>query len=243
MKQRSFLICGCSHGHLINDEAAAHLLRFKKKFKPDVTVHLGDFIDASAFMGSGKGTDTDADNIWRDLRRGLDFLERLEPQIVFCGNHEFRLWKLLEHKNAIIQDCAATNIDRIRQLCKKLKAELVEYGEMYNPKSFRQLGPLALCHGWSFGMNAEREHAQMTGKPTIMAHVHRQQRQPAYAFNGPEGVSVGLIGDISRLKYAAHRKATSGWTNGFVKGWVTANEYELTLEKSFPWVQPKIPKI
>lgn len=234
----------CSHGHLINEEASAKALKFKKKYKPDITLHLGDFIDASAFMGKGTGTDTESDDIWRDLRAGLEFVERLEPDVLFCGNHEARLWNLLESKNELKRDCARNNIDRIQQFAKKTGAKLVEYGSMSDPESYRRLGPLAVGHGWSFGMNAERDHAAITGRPTLIGHVHRLQRQPAYFFGGPEGVSVGCLCDINKMKYASTRRATAGWVNGWVYGTVSDDNYELHIKRATRWTKQKeIPTI
>lgn len=242
-RSKKFMVVSCSHGHLIDEEASAKALRFKKKFKPDLSIHLGDFIDASAFMGRGSGTDTPADDIWRDLRRGLEFVERYEPTTLFCGNHEARLWGLLDCNNELKRDCAKNNIEKIQQFSKKMGAELVEYGSMSDPESYRLMGALALGHGWSFGMNAEREHAAITGRPTIIGHVHRMQSQPAYAFGGPEGISVGCLCDISKMKYASMRKATSGWVNGWVYGEVSEDSYELQMKRASKWTVKNIPKV
>ena len=238
-----FLICSCSHGHLANKDACNDLLKFKADYKPDVTVHAGDFIDAGAFMGNGKGSETPADNIWNDISDGLEFVRRLEPNVLFCGNHEDRLWKIKESTNEVKAWAASTVIDKLESFARQIGAELVEYGSMSDPSSYRRLGPLAVGHGWSFGKNAEQEHAQMTGQPTAIGHVHRMQSMPAYGFSAPPGYSVGCLCDIPKMTYAKNRKATAGWTNGFAYGEFSETEYTLILKRIGQWKPAQIKSV
>ena len=43
---------------------------------------------------------------WLMISAGVEFLEMLEPQIVFAGNHEDRIPKLQGHSNSIISYAA-----------------------------------------------------------------------------------------------------------------------------------------
>jgi len=73
-KPKKFMAVSCSHGHLINKDAAERVLKFRDEYKPDHVMHLGDFIDADCFragaMRNGEGSD-----IVADLLYGLEFVE------------------------------------------------------------------------------------------------------------------------------------------------------------------------
>ena len=47
-KWKKFMAVSCSHGHLADAKATKAALEFKKRFKPDTTLHLGDAIDLAA---------------------------------------------------------------------------------------------------------------------------------------------------------------------------------------------------
>ena len=61
----------CSHGHLADAKATKAALEFKKRFKPDTTLHLGDAIDLAALrtgaVWAGPG---------RTIRESLRFSSR-----------------------------------------------------------------------------------------------------------------------------------------------------------------------
>ena len=52
-KFKKFLAVTCSHGHLADAKATRAVLEFKKRWKPDLTLHLGDAIDLAA-LGQGQ---------------------------------------------------------------------------------------------------------------------------------------------------------------------------------------------
>ena len=73
-KWKKFLAVSCSHGHLADAKATKAALEFKKRFKPDTTLHLGDAIDLAALragaMRNPDATDR-ASSISEDFRAGL----------------------------------------------------------------------------------------------------------------------------------------------------------------------------
>jgi len=101
-KWKRFFAVGCSHGHLADPHALETVLAFKKRWKPDCTIHLGDFLDLSPMMLNGRKAETDGSRLADDFVAGVTFLEQLEPQLIFAGNHEDRIPKLQEHSNSII---------------------------------------------------------------------------------------------------------------------------------------------
>ena len=99
----------CSHGDHIDPEARDAVLTFKDRFKPDNTIHLGDFVDMAAARG-GAMSDANASDraasVAEDLAAGVDFLQELRPQHILYGNHEDRLFKLANCPNALAAHAA-----------------------------------------------------------------------------------------------------------------------------------------
>ena len=76
-KWKKFLAVSCSHGHLADAKATKAALEFKKRWKPDTTLHLGDAIDLAALRsGAMKNPDSSdrASSIAEDFRAGTNFL-------------------------------------------------------------------------------------------------------------------------------------------------------------------------
>jgi predicted phosphodiesterase len=61
-KWKKWLAVGCSHGAEIDPEARKAVLIFKERWKPDKTLHLGDFIDLSAFRAGAVRDSNDSDH-------------------------------------------------------------------------------------------------------------------------------------------------------------------------------------
>ena len=213
-KLKRFLAVGCSHGDLADQDALDAVLRFKKDFKPDFTVHLGDFLDTAALRSGAKGTGDEGRDLDADLCQGLLFLADLRPNLVLCGNHEARVWRLTDHPNAIVAKCAGDLQRSIRSTCKRLGAELVEYRGIWEK---RKIANYSLMHGYLYTENAARDHAEAHGN-VIFAHTHRAGMAIGRRDDDAMGLCVGTLADIPNMDYANTRRATLGWSQGFVWG-------------------------
>ena len=211
---KKFLAVGCSHGDLIDPNASAAVLAFKDKYKPHTTVHLGDFLDTAAFRGGAKGTEDESREIAPDFNAGLTFIKKLRPQIILNGNHEARLWRLANHHNAIVSECAQGLIERIRTAAAICKAE---YVEDWSIRAYRTLGNYKVMHGYMYGENACRDHAEAHGN-VIFAHTHRAGMAKGRRDDNPTGYCVGTLSNIPNMDYAAARRSTLSWAGGFVWG-------------------------
>lgn len=205
---------GCSHGHLADKAAIETVLEFKKRWKPHTSIHLGDFCDLSALMGMGKAADEVADSLTVDFQKGMEFLKRLEPATVFLGNHEDRVWKLLEHRNELISYAAHKIASDLEKAVGKLGAELVPYDI---DTGWRKYGDCSFGHGYMCNEAAIRDHAEFIGKCCI-AHLHRPGISRARRHGGATGICVGTLANIPSMAYAKLRKARSMWNHGFVYG-------------------------
>lgn len=210
---KRFMAVGCSHGSLANPKAIEAVLEFKRRYRPQVVVHLGDAIDVAAFRSGAKGSNDEAIRHEPDLEAGLDFLTKLRPDVYLLGNHEARLWSLRNHYNAIVSGLAQSIVNDIEKTCKKLKCKVLpwEYNQSY------KLGDYSLMHGWFFNEMAARDHAETFGN-VIFAHTHRASVAKGRRTDSPTGINAGCLIDIPKADYAKARRATQAWANGFVWG-------------------------
>lgn len=190
------------------------MLQFRDKWKPQSVVHLGDFLDTAAFRAGAKGTSDESRAINPDFNAGLDFIKKLRPTVVLNGNHEARLWRLAEHHNAIVKECAGGLIERIRTRMALSKAH---YVEDWSIRSFVTLGNYKLMHGYMYGENACRDHAEAHGN-IIFAHTHRAGMAKGRRDDSPTGYCVGTLSNIPNMDYASARRSTLSWAGGFVWG-------------------------
>ena len=211
---KKFMAVGCSHGHYADPKAVDAVLEFRRRWKPDTVVHLGDFIDLSAFMSSSGGK---GDEIEPDVFGGLDFLAKLRPNVVMAGNHEARLWREAASSDERVSHCALILINRIEEHCRKQKATFVPYTGIW--QSF-QLANYKFTHGTVYGENAPRDMAEMYGN-VIFAHTHKVGRMTGRRDDSPTGISVGTLTRRGAMDYANTRRATFAWSQGLVFGYYT----------------------
>lgn len=237
-KWKRVMAVGCSHGFLIDPVAEDAILRFKKSWAPDMMVHLGDFTDTTAFRAGAAGTNDETQEIRPDIDGGLDFLEKLRCNLIFCGNHEDRVWRLSNHYNAITSMASKAIKDDIEATAKMLKADLVPWHIM---TGWRPIGNYLFGHGYMYNENCPRDHAEAFGN-CVIAHWHRTGQAKGRRSDNPTGYCVGTLTRIANMDYAKSRRSTLAWDQGFVWGEYTDNQAVLWLHEqprtAGEWVLP-----
>ena len=237
-KWKKWMAVGCSHGAEIDPEARAAVLKFKAAWKPQTTIHLGDFIDLSAFRAGAIRDSNDADHaadVAGDLMAGIEFLHELEPNQILCGNHEARLWKFSKSPNALLAYAANLTIQKITESATKLRAPLTPYGI----RNFVELGGTKFVHGSMFNVSAIRDHAETYGN-VVMAHLHRVGWERARNIDGASGYCVGMLANFE-MPYASERRATLAWSQGMAWGYYCDTSLTVNLcerKKGQPWLLP-----
>jgi hypothetical protein len=237
-KWKKLLAVGCSHGNMIDPEARKAVLDFRDKWKPDSIIHLGDFVDTACFRQGAKGTSDESEPIAPDFEEGLRFLKDLRPSLIFNGNHEARLWRFANHHNAIIQELSKDLIDRIRTRAALCKAEFVEG---WSIRDYRTIGNFKFMHGYMYGENACRDHAEAHGN-IVFAHTHRAGMAKGRRDDSSTGYCVGTLSSIPAMEYAGARRSTLSWAGGFVWGYYTDTRCVLWLheqpQSQKEWILP-----
>ena len=211
---KRLLAVACSHGGLADPTAIAAVVKFKRQFRPHKTIHLGDFTDTTAFRSGAKGSSDETEPVRPDIDAGLEFIEQLGADLVFCGNHEARIWRLAHHYNAIVSELSKHVIERIQSRCKRQRAELVEYDGVWQQ---RTIGNFKFMHGVFYSENAARDHAEAYGN-CVHGHTHRSGIAKGRRDDNPTGFNVGTLTKIPNMDYANTRRATLAWSQGFVFG-------------------------
>lgn len=240
---KRFLALGCSHGHLQDDAAVKAVLKFRKAFKPHRVIHLGDFIDTAAFRSGAMGTPDEAVDLKGDLGHGLNFLRALEPTDVLIGNHEDRLWAAAKHYNAVKAYAAQAIIDDIHRLMKARKVNFIDHYDIN--RSWIELGDAKFIHGYMYGENAIRDHAEHFGK-CVIAHLHQVGSAAGRRSDHAKAYCVGTLANIPAMAYAKTRRATARWSHGFAWGeYKEGGECRINLSQCEPgqaanWYLPKL---
>lgn len=225
---KRFMAVGCSHGHLADPKALQTVLEFQRRFKPHRRIHLGDFTDQAAFRSGAQGTKDETVSIADDLTHGLNFLKAFRPTDILNGNHEIRLWKLADHHNQIISQAASSVITEIREAAGKLKARYVEDYDI--TRSWITLGDTKFLHGFMYGENAIRDHAEHFGK-CVHAHLHQVGDVAGRRSDKARAYCVGTLTNVALMGYALTRRSTARWSHGFAYGEYSETECHVWLSQ------------
>lgn len=227
-KRKKWMGVGCNHSKMACPEAIQAALDFKRNFEPDTTFHLGDFMDTAAWRAGASGTEDEAADISSDIEFGLRFLEALEPNVVFLGNHDYRPWTSLGVPSAITRLAAESFTDKVSTFIRKnLKADLIDTYDI--TRSWRVLGDCLIGHGFMYNENAIRDHAEYHGKNCIIAHLHRQGMEQARSAMGATGYCIGYLGDPEKFGYANRNRAKAKWNRGWAYGEYCDDETTVNL--------------
>ena len=236
---KKLLALGCSHGVYADPTAVASVLKFRDSFKPEITIHLGDAIDCTAFMSSTV-RDGSGDPIEPDVEGGLRFLRQLRPTHFLFGNHEDRLNRLINSNHEVVAYAAAQVLASIGDECDAMKCKRIPYAG--NDQSL-VIGNVRFMHGTVYSENATRDHAESFAPwrgAVVHAHTHRAAMATGRRADSPLGFGVGTLTARGALEYAKTRRATLSWTQAFVWGYVsdTSSQLFLCQKQSEEWRLP-----
>jgi predicted phosphodiesterase len=227
-KWKRVLGVGCSHGHLINENSAAAVIKFKESWKPDRVVHLGDHIDTAALRTGAKGSKDESEPIRPDLRKGITFLEELGVTHLCHGNHDIRPYKLMDSTNAIIAEAAQSVCEYLNSQYRRLKIEVLTH---WGIKHYFEFGGVRYMHGTIYNEMSPRDMAESYGN-VVFAHTHRAGMMKGRRPDNPTGYCVGTLANIDAMEYAQARRATLAWSAGFVFGEYCETESQLWLHEN-----------
>lgn len=221
---------GCSHGNRANKAALAAVLKFKARYRPDITIHLGDAYDLASLRTGAIGNDNDPDAVddyLADIEAGRDFLTKLEPSVFMVGNHDERALKFTHHHKAVIRGFAVELWKKMLEPLHKVRCKIVEQYTVL-PSGWYSLGGYQWGHGILYAENFLRDTAETWGN-TVVAHAHRAGMVKGRRSDNPTCYSPGTLADVPAMAYACRRRATLAWSHGIVWGEVCDDSAQLTV--------------
>lgn len=209
---KRFLIVSDNHGDLQDAEAVAAFFEFAKAWKPEIRVHLGDCFDFAALRKKASD-DERRGPLAEDVMMGCEFLRRLKPTHFLRGNHDERLWDLLDIDDAKLTEYARMLADQIGDAIGD--SIMLPYCKR---RGVLRLGHLKCIHGFHSGVTAARQSALVYGS-VVMGHVHAIDH---YSIPGLERRAGRVIGCMCQLDHTYNRamaqtlRHAHGWAYGLL---------------------------
>lgn len=211
-KPRKFIAVSDNHGHHYEPRACAAMFDFLKSWKPDLRIHLGDCFDMTA-LRRGASDDDKRTPLSDDVAAGCDFLRKFSPTHFLRGNHDERLWDLLDVDDAKLSEYALKLVDEIRDAIGD--AKMLPY---HKRNGVLKIGKLSFIHGYHSGLNAARMAAQVFGS-VLMGHVHTIDQFSVPGLEPRIGRAIGCMCQVDAT-YNRAQANTLRQTNGFSYGFI-----------------------
>ncbi len=223
-----------NHGNKAVESVVKVALDFcLKVFKPTIRIHGGDCFNFAA-LRKGANDEEKREKLSEDFDAGISFLEKFKPTHFLRGNHDERLYDMLQSDDGKLSDYAGsltTQIDETLKGCKVFP---------YDKRSgVMQLGNHKVLHGYNTGLYAARHMAAAYGH-SMMGHVHSDDVQSIPRWEGAVGHTSGCLCAIDQdynRSHIATLRQSHGWLYGFLypSGAVQVNHARMIDGK---WILP-----
>jgi hypothetical protein len=194
-------------------------------FDPHERVCLGDLHDYAALRSGASGTADEFSDLELDFDAGIQWLRRYRPTKRVHGNHDHRIYKLLNDPRAKLALLAKAVTLSIQEVDDENETDVKPY---HMRRGWFQFGDLLAGHGWMFNEHAVRDHAETFGK-CVIAHLHVPSMVYGRTAKPTPAWCVGTMADPDRLDYAQTRRNTLRWAHGVVLVEYTDTHAEVQL--------------
>lgn len=219
------------HGDGTCPETANALESFIGDFKPHHLICGGDLFDFRNFR-KGACPAEKADSVMEDVKAGMRWLERFQPDHWTLGNHDDRVWdEARSAQEGAIQDLCRMLAGQIEDKAKRVKCQMYPYD--VRPESALVMHGAMFIHGFMHNMHcakatAERMLTVTSGANTVFAgHSHRPDT--ATLMNGGKGV-IAPCACLLFPGYSDRTPASRQWANGWVAGHLNTRTNEVSYQ-------------
>jgi len=212
---RKIVVCTDTHGDQQDPKAVRLFHEFCRDYKPDLRLHLGDYVNAEAFR-TGAGEHERRVGLKADLDAAFEFLDTFKPTHLLDGNHDDRLPLYVRHSPGPLADYVRGTLDQLAVLTGRMKTVRLPYDKR---RGVIQIGNLKALHGFFCGVNAPQMHARAFGS-CIFGHTHRFSAVSVPgAHSGGRAVARG-VGCLCHLdlEYNARQVDTLAQAQGWAYG-------------------------
>lgn len=206
------------HGDRQDGGAVAGFKKFVTEFKPKWRIFMGDIWDFRAIR-EGASKEEKRHSLRKDFDAGMDFLKWYRPNVITLGNHDARVFDLVEKEGVIksgpLSDLATIFIEEFEEWVEKAGVPVVlPYDKR---KGVWKHNGLKFTHGFSAGKNAAGEMAAVYGN-VLFGHGHAIDVASEPSHDGPR--VARMIGCLCRLDMSYNRahmgtlRQQHGWAYG-----------------------------
>jgi len=125
---KRFVVCGDSHGDMIDPVMEAALFSWLADFKPEIVMHAGDLFDFGAIR-MGAGLKEQGESMKADYDAGMSFAKRLfafgKERHFLRGNHDERMWDIVANGDGPLRDYAEEQVAAITNHLRALKVKML----------------------------------------------------------------------------------------------------------------------
>lgn len=202
----------------MNDFACNSLHAFIAEFKPDKRVIAGDLWDFAAIR---KGADEEEkrQSMAYDFECGKSFANRFfeggAENYLMLGNHDVRIWDMLDSGDGVKRDLAEKMVADVKALAQKNNAPIIPYDSREGVLS---IGNLNVVHGYHTGASACAAHSRIYGN-VVFGHIHSIESFQTPGLKQQEARSIGCLCNLNP-HYANRKTGKLRWANGWAYGWV-----------------------
>lgn len=214
-KWRRWMATGCLHSVYACREYQRNVRAFKRDFKPDRHIELGDVLDTACLRGGARGTKDEAEPLEPDVRAALNWIREMEPSDWMLGNHDTRVVELIDHPSAIVAELSRRLWADMQAAAGSVRCKIHHYDI---ETGWLRVGDMFMGHGFMYNVNALRDHVEMVGGKVVMAHLHHAHMFRGRSLRSPWGMCVGLGGDPQKMHYSRRRRNTLTWSHGLGYG-------------------------
>lgn len=214
---RRFVVAGDTHGSEIDPVVEAAFFKWMADWQPEIRICSGDLFDFAA-LRNGASQEEKAVSMADDYKAGVSFAKRFfaggEVKVLLRGNHDERLWDLLNRSEGVLRDFAEQKTGEIESLLRSWGVKMLPYDAR---KGVFKIGKLQVIHGYKSGINATRQHATIY-RSVIHGHDHSQGIAPVENLDGP-ALAMGT-GCMCRIDMPYNSRQTNklrhqqGWVYG-----------------------------
>jgi hypothetical protein len=217
MGMETFVAAGDLHGDRQDERAVSGFKKFVDVFDPVWRIFLGDIFDFRAIREGAK-KDEKRHSMEADFQAGMKFLKWYQPNVITLGNHDIRLWDLVEKegipKSGPLTDLAKRMIGEFEDFTAKHKTIVLPYDKR---KGVWRHNGLKFAHGFGNGKDMVSDMAKVYGN---VLHGHGHSIDVASEPSDEEPKVARMVGALCRLDMSYNRSQLStlrqqhGWAYG-----------------------------
>ena len=212
MSWKRFIAVFDPHGDKQDRPTVDKVIDFCSTWKPHLRIHGGDNWDYRP-LRSKASDDERRESMSKDYHQGSEFLHRLKPTHFLRGNHDERLWKLLEADHGVDSDYAAKIVGEIISDLDKMGCKMLPY---HYRKGVLSIGKLKVIHGYYAGLHSARQHALVYGN-CLFGHIHSISEATIARLKTETAHACGCLCQTD-LGYHEAKPGTLMWEHGFIYG-------------------------